>query len=72
MLRTIARLRPDLVELIPRVYTINAAYRIARGEEPIPNSPNSSSWDRVVRAWNAAGEADRQRFCQELGLVEGE
>ena len=72
MLRTIARLRPDLVELIPRVYTINAAYRIARGEEPTINSPNSASCDRLVRAWNTAGEVERERFCQELGLVEGE
>ena len=72
MLRTIARLRADLVELIPRVYTINAAYRIALGEEPTINSPNSASWDRLVRAWNTAGEVERGRFCQELGLVEGE
>jgi hypothetical protein len=72
MLRTIARLRPDLVELISGVYTINAAYRIAREEEPTINSPNSASWDRLVRAWNTAGEVERERFCQELGLVEGE
>jgi hypothetical protein len=58
--------------LIPGVYTINAAYRIARGEGPIPNSPHSAGWDWLLRAWNTAGEADRQRFCQELGLVEGE
>jgi hypothetical protein len=72
MLRTIARLRPDLLELIPSSYTINAAYRIARGEEPTINSPNSASWDRLVRAWDTAGEVERERFCQELGLVEGE
>lgn len=60
MSRKIARLRPDLVPAIEAgALTLNAAMA------QIDERPKQTSWERLVKAWNAATEDDRIRLISE-------
>lgn len=59
MARKISRLRPDLVPAIEAgELTLNKAMEMATGKG------KPSSWDRLVKAWNAASDEERQRLVQ--------
>lgn len=63
--RAVMRLRPDLVpEIEAGRLSINAAYRLANGKAA-PDA-RSTTWDRLVAAWNAASEEDQARFIVQL------
>jgi hypothetical protein len=56
----VMRLRPDLEPLLWNgQMSMDRAYRIARG---LPERTKPTSWDRLVQAWNAATDEDRERM----------
>lgn len=58
--RKVAGLRPDLVPAIESgVLSVNAAI------EQIDGKKKTSTWDRLVKAWNAATDEDRARLIAE-------
>lgn len=60
MMRKIMRLRPDLIpDIEAGTLTINAAM------DKINKKPPQTSWERLVKAWNAATEEDRIRLISE-------
>ena len=55
--RKLNRLRPDLGDKVAAgEMSLNEALRIAEAR------PKATSYDRLVRAWNAATPADRQKL----------
>jgi hypothetical protein len=60
MARKISRLRPDLVPAIEAGHlTLNRAMAMITGKS------KPSSWDRLVKAWNAASDEERQRLVRQ-------
>lgn len=57
MVQRVRRLRPDLLpEVEAGRLRVHAALCIAE------NRPKPTSWDRLVKAWNAATDEDRERL----------
>ena len=58
---TIRRLRPDLGEqIMAGTMSLDAAFRIAKGKA------KSTSWDRLLTAWNSATNDDHVRLMDHI------
>ena len=68
MVRAVERLKPELVpEILNGNLTANMALQWARNE-PSPMPGDTSKWLRLVKAWNACDEYERQRLVDEFEI----
>jgi hypothetical protein len=63
MARKVCACAPELGDkILAGEMSMNEAYRL------VTNKPKPTSWDRLVRVWNAASEDDHERFIVALHL----
>jgi excisionase family DNA binding protein len=64
MARRLGRLRPDLATRVRAgEMSVNKALQVAEGKT------RPCTWDRLVRAWNAATDDDRARLLAEASAA---
>ena len=71
MVRAIERIRPDLAEAaIAGRMSVHMAWQVANGRITAPD--RSTTWTKLIFAWNRARPDERQRFLEmlDLGMID--